>query len=98
MSITRIGKKMLSFFAVFFFAAILLPPEFFLLEPPVKERYHRVHDKDGKGNAFRIRAEVTEEHGKKSATDAKDDTSLRAHGRGDIIGCHKDCTEHKTTR
>ena len=67
------------------------------MEPLVKERNHRVHYKNSEAHSFRIRTEIPDHQGDETYTHTEDDSALRAHRRGHIVGRHEAGTEEKTT-
>ena len=55
-----------------------------------------VHKQDGKGYALGIVAEIADDAGHHAAADTEDGLTPGGGGRGDVVGGHKDGTDHQT--
>ena len=63
----------------------------------LNQRYQQVAEDDSIGNALRRSTPETEDSGYDSEDQSVYDLSLRSQRTRYIIGCHKECTEDKTT-
>jgi len=64
----------------------------------VKIPYEKIHGKYGKGYSLGITAEISYEHGKKTASHTVNESAVGCGGRGDVIRRHKECSEEETSR